>query len=313
MQFNSEKFEVLRYKTNHSEQIQNDSSYQNDQGIEIEEKEHTKDLGIHMSSNATFSHHILEKCSAVKLKIAWVLRTFRSRDRLVMLTLWRTQVLHHLEYCSQLWAPSQTGSLQTIELLQNSFFKQIYGLRHMSYWDQLSALNCYSLERRRERYRIIYTWRILENQVPNLESTPIEIQSTIEDRLGRRCKIPAFSHSTRCAVQTIRESSFPIMGPRLFNALPKHLRNLKKHSPDVSKADLNERDLNKRSLEVFKAGLDQWLGTVPDQPLIPTLTDRRRIESNSVIDWVNSPYLREQDRQHTRVLGERSAVGLVTA
>ena len=46
-------------------------------------------------------------------------------------------------------------------------------MENLSYWEQLEQLRMYSLERRRERYQIIYTWRILEGLVPNLESTPI--------------------------------------------------------------------------------------------------------------------------------------------
>ena len=47
----------------------------------------------------------------------------------------------------------------------------------------LKTLLVSSLERRKERYAIIYTWRMLEGQVPN-----IEIQDEISKR-GRKCTV----------------------------------------------------------------------------------------------------------------------------
>ena len=68
----------------------------------------------------------------------------------------------------------QIGLTQAIEVLQKAFFNRIDGMHHLNYWDQLTQLKSYSLERRRERYQMIYTWRIIEGQVLNFECTPIE-------------------------------------------------------------------------------------------------------------------------------------------
>ena len=38
-------------------------------------------------------------------KAEWVLRTFYTRDHRIMLTLWKTLVQPHLDYCGQLWKP----------------------------------------------------------------------------------------------------------------------------------------------------------------------------------------------------------------
>ena len=37
-------------------------------------------------------------------------------------------------------------------------------------------------------------------------------------------------------------------------------------------------------VDVFKAGLDTWLGTIPDQPTIPTR--QRAAATNSILDHV---------------------------
>ena len=278
MTFNSDKFELLRYKSKSSKELQASTSYSSDNGSIIEEKLHVRDLGVTLSNTATFSQHIHEKCIAVKSKISWVLRTFKTREFLHMLTLWKTQIMCHLDYCSQLWSPKKTGDIQSLELLQKAFVRNIRGMSALSYWDQLIKLKLYSLERRRERYQVIYTWRIIEGHVPNFDCTPI--QSYKNSRRGRECRVPPISSSAPCAIQTIRSSALPVKGPRLFNVLPKNLRNM-----------------SGCTTERFKCELDRYLATVPDEPLVPGLTQYRRCDSNSVIDWANSPYLHQQDNQ----------------
>ena len=55
-----------------------------------------------------------------------------------------------------------------VEKVQRSFTKFISGMTGLSYTERLTVLKLYSLQRRRERYIIIYVWKILEGLVPNL-------------------------------------------------------------------------------------------------------------------------------------------------
>ena len=110
MEFNSDKCVLLRYRLKGST-VQNLAGYKSNIGSEIEEKAHIKDLGVKLSSDATFSRHIGEKVASVKTKIGWVLRTFRTRERQPMLALWKQLILFDLDYCSQLWNPSKTGDI----------------------------------------------------------------------------------------------------------------------------------------------------------------------------------------------------------
>ena len=75
MEFNSDKLEPLRYRLRGST-VQDSDGYKSNIGSEIEEKAHVKDLGVRLSSDATFSGHIGDKVASVKTKIGWVLRTF---------------------------------------------------------------------------------------------------------------------------------------------------------------------------------------------------------------------------------------------
>ena len=100
----------------------------------------------------------------------WVLRTFSIRKKDPMLLLWRSLIRSKLEYCCQLWCPTQTRDIQSLEQVQRNFIHKIYGIQHLSYWQQLQELYLYSLEQRIERYILLYIWQIIEGNVPNIDS-----------------------------------------------------------------------------------------------------------------------------------------------
>ena len=265
MEFNSPKFECLRY--GNDSDIKENTCYKTPSGETIKEVEHAKDLGIMMSNNGTFKQHVSNVVNTANQLCGWVLRTFKTRHSLPMLMLWKTLIRSKLEYCCQLWCPTQTGDIQALEQVQRSFMRKISGLQHLSYWQQLKELKMYSLERRRERYIIIYIWRIMEGQVPNVSLSNHEgINYVWHPRRGRNCIVPSVSTRGSRHFQTVRYSSFGVRGPRLFNILPISIRNITGCSVDT-----------------FKRSLDRYLATVPDEPNIRGYTECRRAESNSVL------------------------------
>ena len=69
------------------------------------------------------------------------------------------------------------------------------------------------------------------------------------------------------AVKNAHSASLRVKGAKLFNIIPKEIR-----------------DLNEVTVETFKANLDQWLNTIPDQP---TVAGRQRsAATNSLLDQV---------------------------
>ena len=69
------------------------------------------------------------------------MRTFHTRDKQPMLTLWKQLIIFDHDYCSQAWSPSKTGEIQELELLQKAFVRKIKGMQGLSYWEQLRELN----------------------------------------------------------------------------------------------------------------------------------------------------------------------------
>ena len=210
IKFNGNKFQVVRYGNN--EILKNETMYFTEDTNEIIERFETlKDLGVIISEDATFDAHIETVTKKVRQKIGWVLRTFYTRRQDFMKTVFKTLVLPHVDYCSQLWMPTNAQGISSIEKLQKDYLNRIPGINHMNYWEQLKAMKMLSLQRRLERYRIIYTWKILEGQAPNCG---ISVK-TEGGRIGRTCSIPKSSTQARGAVQSIQEETFQVHGPQL--------------------------------------------------------------------------------------------------
>ena len=154
--------------------------------------------------------------------------------------------------------------IQRLEIVQKCFISKIVGLVNLSYWEILKTVGLYSLQRRRERYRIIYIWCIFEGLVPNPK--PQQIVPKIHPRHGRSCSVPVVRQSL---YQNQVYSSFAVQGAMLFNCIPKEVR-----------------DTTNCEKSVFKRSLDNFLKSVPDEPQICGYTANRRAETNSLLDMV---------------------------
>ena len=193
-------------------------------------------------------------------QVGWILRTFKTRDPLPMLTLYKSLVLPLLEYCCQLWSPWKVGEKQPLEAVQRSFTNKISTVKHLDYWERLKTLELFSLERRRERYSIIYIYKIITGCITN----NLNIRTTNHLRLGRLCHVEQTYPRATTRIKTLKENAFASRGPLLFNTLPRHLRD-SNTSPDQ-----------------FKSKLDKFLWTIPDQPKLPHYP--LRAASNSITD-----------------------------
>lgn len=263
MEFNSSKFELMSYRHPKIEHIVNE--YRTPDGGVIKQQTSVRDLGITLNDDATFSQHIINAAGKARQQIGWILRTFKTREAQTMLTLYKSLVMPLVEYCCQLWCPTNIGQIRIIEAVQRTFTSRIEGLENINYWERLCRLNLYSLERRRERYIIIYIWKTINNLVPNLDSNEA-IRTINSARRGVLCIIPPIAGSWKKII-SMKESTMAVYGPKLYNRLPKHLRE------------------PTGTLELFKNRLDKFLKTIPDHPLLPHY--HSTMDSNSLLHHIN--------------------------
>ena len=269
MEYNGRKFQLLRLGKDES--LKNDTSlFSADYNDIIEPNDWVRDLGIAVNNRANFRTQRDQALIKIKKKAGWILRTFGSRDPRLLRSLWKALVQPLVDYCGQLWHPTNVGEVQELEQLLRAYTRKVEGLRQVSYWDRLRALKMMSLQRRSERYKILYLWKIKMGLVPNCNIT----WSNRDSRKGTKIIIPKYQ-GTCLRYKTLNESSLRVEGAWLFNCLPKTIRNLS------------------GSLDSFKATLDSFLDTLPDEPyiqpdMIPCSMNIENQPSNSIKDWVRT-------------------------
>ena len=125
-------------------------------------------------------------------------------------------------------------------------------------------LSLYSLERRRELFLAIYIWKILTEMTPMIlgDNGP-DVVTTYSERRRRFCAVAKMNCRAPAPVRRILNQSLPIHGAKIFNVLPRHLREYT------------------GSLASFKSGLDRHLSVLPDRPYLPHYY--LEVQSNSLV------------------------------
>ena len=140
-------------------------------------------------------------------------------------------------------------------------------MRHLTYWEKLIRLKLFSLQRRRERYIMMYVWKMITCIVSN-----IGITRNHHQRHGRSCEIRKIARESTDETKTICSASFKARGCSLFNFLSKHIGNAESITTNC-----------------FKKQLDKFLQSVPDQPCLPHCY--KSAASNSIIDQMQVRHL----------------------
>ena len=133
------------------------------------------------------------------------------------------------------------------------------------------------IQRRHERYKIFYIWKIINGLCPNYG-----LKWSSNDRRGTLVDIPVLKSKVPAYVKTIRDQSLTVHGGRLFNSLPSNIRNCTENK------------------ESFKILLDEFLNSIPDKPesqgFYPEpICYTTCKQSNSIIDWIR--YLNISNRR----------------
>ena len=274
MELNESKFDLLCYSYRPAAEllkslpfVQNLFQYVTPEGYTISGSERVRDLGVIMSPDYTWCKHINTIAEDGRKMLGWFLSVFKDRSQLTMLTLFKSMVRSKLEYCCPLWDPSSLADIKRLEQVQRLFTSKIYGCKNMSYWDRLKHLKLQSLQRRRERYIIIHTWKILNNLTNN------DVGITFQDtgsltRMGIVANVPPLPRSIPARAVTLYENSFAVRAPKLWNCLPKPVKAAK-------------------TLDAFKSTLGSFTDQIPD---LPPTNGCIGVNNNSILDWARQNF-----------------------
>ena len=265
MKLHEQKFELLNHLHNKRGQLSDlpffmeTLLYQVSSEVILYPVDSVRDLGVMVSNDLSWCGHIVNMVNRARSTLSWVFSVFKTREKTVMTTLYKSLVRSLLEYCCPLWDPVKVTEIQLLEGVQRSFTSRIGGLENMTYWERLSHLKLMSLQRRRERYIILMMWKILNNVVPNC----CDVKFTENSRLGTRAIVPSLSRASSLRNQTLYDSSFAVRGPRLWNTVPASV-----------KAAV--------SFDSFKISLSEFLALIPDEPPVVGYSCSW---SNSLVDY----------------------------
>ena len=87
MKFNEDKFQLQQIGDD--EQLKLPYKFNN---IELNKSENVRDLGIHISEDLNFKYHISEMIHSATNFASWLLRTFWTREKDVMMLLLKTYI-----------------------------------------------------------------------------------------------------------------------------------------------------------------------------------------------------------------------------
>ena len=122
------------------------------------------------------------------------------------------------DFCSQLWTPARAAEIESLKSIPRGWKRRCPAIKDQHFWDRILLMEITSTQRRHERYQILYVWQILEQLVPN--------NGAVKTKWGNRGRMIIIPRSRGSqAIRTLRDSSFTVKSGRLFNALPRYLRD----------------------------------------------------------------------------------------
>ena len=273
MEFNSTKFEILKIGDNHDLK---QTQYVTPEGNIIEETELAKDLGVHFNQKGDFSDHIKVKKAKAKQMSGYILRTFLTRKIDPLMLLFKSLVLPIIDYSCVVWNPHKQQDISMLESVQRYFTSKLEGMEDRDYYNRLKILNVYSCERRRDRYLLLYIFKIIHGKVPNPG-----LSYKWSSRRGKVLSVPPVLSSKPSRASTLLHHSFTRRAPRLFNCLPQSLRNLPDNIPKES----------------LKRRVDDFLKNITDEPRIPGYYPTTSSCSNRLEDQILALECHHMDHQ----------------
>jgi hypothetical protein len=223
------------------------------------ETQEEKDLGVLITTDLKSKFHCQAAASTGNRVLGALLHSFVSRDVDLWRKLYLSLVRPHLEYASTVWNPSTLADTLKIESVQRRATKRIRSFRKLGYTARLARLDLTTLEIRRQRVDLIQVYKTINN----LETVTL-------------CKLLVFTESNRALrghklklsfdnFSSVDRNNFASCIARRENFLYSRVVALWNQLPETV--------ATARSLNAFKARLDEYLSTNPGGHLKELLRD----------------------------------------
>ena len=163
MEFNPDKCEVLRITRKKNPTIFNYTLH----GKILKSADTAKYLGVTISKDLNWTHHINNTTSKAKNSLRFIQRNIKTQNKKIKTTAYFTYVRPQLEYCSVIWHPWQKNLTYNIESVQRAAARYVcsnYSFQS-SVTHMLNELGWPTLESRRLQTSLILLYKIQYNLV----------------------------------------------------------------------------------------------------------------------------------------------------
>ena len=91
---------------------------------------------------------VLEACNKANRALGMINCTVKYKSKSVLLSLYKTLVRPHLEYCTPAWSPHCVKDKHMLKKVQHRFTRMVPGMKELPYEVRLQQLRLWTLEER---------------------------------------------------------------------------------------------------------------------------------------------------------------------
>ncbi|CAM4513742.1 unnamed protein product [Caretta caretta] len=211
MKFNSEKCKVMHLGINNKNFSYKLGTHQ----LEVTEEE--KDLGVLVDHRMTMSCQCDIAVKKANVILGCIRRGISSRDKEVLVPLYKALVRPHLEYCVQFWSPMFKKDEFKLEQVQRRATEMIRGMENLSYERRLRELGLFSLTKRRLRGDMIALYKYIRGINTREGEELFKLSTNVDTRTN------GYKLATRKFRLEIRRRFLTIRGVKFWNSLPREV------------------------------------------------------------------------------------------
>ena len=110
--------------------------------------EEERDLGVIVHKSLKSSRQCAEAAKKANRILGIVKRTIVSRDKEIIMRIYKTIVRPHLEYCVQAWSPHLKKDIEILERVQRRATKMVKECQRLSYEERIKYCGLTTLDTR---------------------------------------------------------------------------------------------------------------------------------------------------------------------
>jgi hypothetical protein len=232
MPFNTDKCKVMHFGGHNSKEIYNLN------GVALKEVKEETDLGVIVQNNLKVSSQCTKVVKSANRTLGLIRRTFTSRNKAVILPLYKALVRPQLEYCVQAWRPHLSKDVNLLENVQKRALRLVDGCYRVAYDQLLNRFDMTTLEQRRVRGDMIELFKMFKGLVKGdvLEKYFVLSRNSLR---GHRYKL--FKKSV---VSNTGKFAFSNRVVNTWNSLPDEILSCSTVSTFKHKLDLHFKHVN---------------------------------------------------------------------